>query len=109
MCENPDLGNRQNMLSEDLSRNRLAKRNVHFDSNSRYAVKNNTKTNEPEDSNDKNWPNNKHLGLRTKRKINGSGNGHSSTSSTEKSRHISSSSEDAEGDDDNDDDTLYKK
>ena len=54
VSEDPDLGNRQNMLSEDPNRNRLAKGNVHFERNGRYCVKNNTKTNEPEDSNDKN-------------------------------------------------------
>ena len=109
VSEGPDLGNRQNMLSEDAIGNILAKGNVHFESDSSSDAKNNTRTNEPEDPNDKNRPNNKHLRLRAKRKVSGSDNDHSSTSSTKESRHTSSSSEDTEDDDDDDDDRLSVK
>ena len=34
VSEDPDLGNRQNMLSEDPKGNRLAKANAHFEGNS---------------------------------------------------------------------------
>ena len=97
VSEDPDLGNRQNMLSEDPKGNRLAKGNVHFESNSSPDAKNtnNTRTNEPEDPKDGN-----RLRLRIKRKF--SDNVNSSTNSTtscstKKCRHISSS-EDTEDD-----------
>ena len=48
VSEDSDLGNKQNMLSEDPKGNRLAKGNVHFESNSSPDAKNtnNTSTNE---------------------------------------------------------------
>ena len=108
MSEDPYLGNRQNMLSEDLKENRLVKRNIHFASSSSPdgdAKNNNTRTNGPEDADDGNRPR-----LRTKRKFKGSDNANSSTSSsTKRIRHKSSSSEDSQDDDANDDDRLSVK
>ena len=54
MSEDPDLGNRHNMLSEHPKGNRLAKGNVHFESNRRPDAKNtnNTRINEPGDPKD---------------------------------------------------------
>ena len=54
VSEDPDLGNRQNMLSEHPKGNRLAKGNVHFESNRRPDAKNtnNTRINEPGDPKD---------------------------------------------------------
>ena len=110
VSEDPDLGNRQSMLSEDLKGNRLAKGNAHFESSSSPDAKNtnNTRTNEPEEPKDGD-----RLRLRIKRKFRDSDNVNSSTNSTtscstKMCRHISSS-EDTENDDVNDDDRLNMK
>ena len=94
VSEDPDLENRQNMLSEDLKGNRLAKGNVHFESNSSPDADsiNNTRTNEPEDPKDGDK-----LRLKIKRKFRDSDNINSSTNSTscntKKCRNISLSEE----------------
>ena len=110
MSEDPDLGNRQNMLSEDLKGNKLAKGNVHFESNSSPDAKNtnNTRTNEPEDPKDGD-----RLRMTINRKFRDSDNVNSSTNSTiscsiKNYRHISSS-EDSEDNDVNNYDRMSVK
>ena len=108
MSKENNLENRQNMPFEDPKGNRLAKENVHFESNSSPDARNtnNTRTNEPEGLKYED-----RLGLKIKRKFRDSDNVNSSNNSatsTKKCRHISSS-EDTKHDDVNDDDRLSVK